>query len=194
MKKKLNKRQQQAKNTYEKLYGIAVDQIERKGFQNITVEEICRKAGVSVGTFYNYFKSKNDILFDIFKIADDYFLNVVSKNLDEGNVYDKIVKFFSYYAEYNKARGLDFIKQLYNPYNTLFITKGRHMQIVLQNIIEDGKKSGEICTDMTSEEVVEYLFVAIRGVVYDWCIHDGSYDLNEYIIKYTRRLIKVLND
>ncbi len=194
MKKTLNKRQIQAKNTYEKLYNVTIDQVERKGFQNITVEEICNKAGVSVGTFYNYFKSKNAILNEIFRLADDYFLDTVSINLTQGNTYDKIVDFFWYYAEYNKSRGLDLVKQLYTVHNTLFITKGRHMQTVLQKIIEEGKLSGEINSDMTSKEIVQYLFIAIRGVVYDWCLNDGNYDLTEFVVEYTKRLIKVLKN
>lgn len=33
----------------------------KKGYDNITIEEISKKAGGSVGAFYHYFRSKNDI-------------------------------------------------------------------------------------------------------------------------------------
>lgn len=190
--KKLTKRQIQAQETHDKIYAIAINLIEKKGFENITVAEICEAAHVSVGSFYNYFKSKHEILDRIFKLADDYFSTVVSNNLSEGTSQDKIAKFFNYYAEYNIDRGVDFVKQLYTGKNNLFATKGRPMQVVLQSIIEDGKKHGELSTDMTAEEVVKFLFIAVRGIVYDWCLHDGSYDLVQYINNYVHRLIKLL--
>jgi AcrR family transcriptional regulator len=34
----------------------------RKGFRELTVDEICEEAGVSKGTFYGYFASKQDLL------------------------------------------------------------------------------------------------------------------------------------
>lgn len=192
MKKKLTKRQIQAQNTHDKIYNIAIELIESKGFENITVAEICEAANVSIGSFYNYFKSKHDILDNIFRLADDYFLNVVSHNLNEGSSHEKIIKFFHYYGDYNLDRGIDFVKQLYTGKNNLFATKGRPMQAVLQKIIEEGQSTGEISIDMTSEEIVKFLFIAIRGVVYDWCLHDGEYDLSSAIDNYVTLLVKLL--
>lgn len=188
---KLTKRQIQAQNTQNKIYCTAIDLLEKKGFDNLTVEEICQKAEVSIGSFYNYFKSKNDILNIIYKVADDYFNEVVADALKEGDSYEKILRFFKFYADYNSERGLDFIKHLYNSQNKVFITNGRDMQNVLQKIIEEGQEKGEIQTQMKPREMVEYLFIAARGVIYDWCLHDGEYDLSEFVVNYMEKLIKV---
>jgi len=188
---KLTKRQIQAKNTQNKIYCTAIDLLEKKGFDNLTVEEICQKAGVSIGSFYNYFKSKNDILNIIYKVADDYFKDVVDDALKEGHSYEKILRFFKFYADYNAERGLDFIKHLYNSQNKVFITNGRDMQNVLQKIIEEGQEKGEIQTQMKPREMVEYLFIAARGLIYDWCLHDGEYDLSEFVVDYMKRLVKI---
>jgi TetR/AcrR family fatty acid metabolism transcriptional regulator len=45
----------------------AVHVFSRKGFHKARAEEIAEEAGVAVGTIYNYFKSKADILLSIFK-------------------------------------------------------------------------------------------------------------------------------
>ncbi|WP_054877056.1 TetR/AcrR family transcriptional regulator [Oxobacter pfennigii] len=192
--KKLNKRQIQAQNTRDKIYNTAVEMMEKKGLNNITVEEICQKSGVSVGSFYNCFKSKNDILNEVYKLADDYFLNTVSPDLAKINgSYDKVIQFFKYYAEYNVNRGFDFVKQLYFVPNTLFITKGRPMQTVLKNIVEEGQRLREIGSSMPSEEIVEYFFIAARGVVYDWVLHGGSYNLSNFMESYIKRMVKTLD-
>lgn len=188
--KKLTNRQIQSLNTQRKIYNRAMELIEKKGFQNITVAEICKEAGVSIGSFYNCFPSKNAILDEVFKVADDFFLDVVADNIQDQDTIGKIIQYFHYYAEYNVNRGIDFIKQLYNVQNNLFITKGRHMQAVLKTILAEGQEKGEITADISVDEMVDYLFIAVRGVVYHWCLNDGSYDLVSHVDSYVSRLVK----
>jgi len=38
-----------------------------KGFQATSIQEILDSSGISKGTFYNYFSSKNELLISIFK-------------------------------------------------------------------------------------------------------------------------------
>lgn len=187
---KVTNRKLQAQATYENIYNAAMSLVEKEGFKNITVRKICEKAGVSIGSFYNYFSSKEDILNEIFKKADDFFLNVVANNLDGENAKEKIVKFFIYYAEYCKRDKLDQLKQIYNTSNPMFIKKGRPMQEVLKKVVEEGIEKGELITDMTPDEVVKFFFIALRGVIFDWCLHDGSYDLIQFTKEYTERLLK----
>nr|WP_307906030.1 TetR/AcrR family transcriptional regulator [Clostridium botulinum] len=74
------KRQIQAMNTKKKLYDISTELMKTKGYDNVTIQEICKKAGVSVGSFYHYFESKNDIFIELYKIADDFFMIQLKEN------------------------------------------------------------------------------------------------------------------
>lgn len=186
---KLTSRQIQAKNTKDKIYNIAIQLIKKEGFDNVTVAEICEKADVSVGSFYNYFKSKYDILNEIFKLADDYFYDEV-RNSVEGNALDKTKAYLEIYAKYNEERGIDFTKQLYSGKNNLFTTKRRPMQLGLDEIIKEGQKNGEINNELDSYEIVDFLFISIRGVIYDWCLFDGEYDLVDRVNTYVELLLK----
>lgn len=189
MKKTPTKRQIQAQHTKDKIYRSAISLIEQHGFDNITIEDICKDAEVSVGSFYNAFQSKNDILGQVFKMADDYFENQVAPQLKNGTTKEKVLQFFHYYAEYNTDRGLDFVKQLYTGKNNLFATKGRAMQKVLSSILREGQEKGEIISTVEAEVINRFLFVTIRGLVYDWCLHDGEYSLTQATSAYTRLLL-----
>lgn len=71
--KPVSSRKQQALETKTRIYQTALSLMEKKNYQSITIEEISKSAGVSVGAFYHYFKSKNDIFFEIYQEADRYF-------------------------------------------------------------------------------------------------------------------------
>jgi len=188
---KLTSRQIQAKATKNKIYQVSIELLKKKGYEDLKVEDICKNAGVSVGSFYNYFKSKNDILMEIFKIADDYFENEVESRLNSTNSLNQIVEFFDYYANYNVLIGIDTMKQLYTFNNKMFVQKGRFMQTLLQEIISKGQSKNQISSIMTIEEISNYLFIAARGIAYDWCIHDGNYDLKEFMHNYFSKLVSI---
>lgn len=192
-KEKLTKRQMQANKTKNKIYKVSVELMEKKGFNNITIEEISKKAGVSVGAFYHYYKSKDDIFFEIYKKADEYFENEVAHQLieDHLNAFEQIVLFFKHYAKYNMGRGLENVSQLYNTKNKHFIMKSRYMITLLQRIIEEGQENNEIFTEMTPESITEYLFIVSRGVVMDWCFHDADYDLEETMEQFISRVVVI---
>ncbi|MDW5300363.1 MAG: TetR/AcrR family transcriptional regulator [Sedimentibacter sp.] len=188
---KSNSRKIQAEATRNKIYQASIKLVEQKGYCSIKIEDICKKAGVSIGSFYNYYKSKNDILIEIYKRADIYFENTVKPNVTEKSAVENMVDYFIYYAKYNEITGVETLKQLFAPGNKMYTTKGRKMQAVLNEIIIKGQESGEIKEDVAPEEITEFLFIAARGVCYDWCAHDGSYDLQEFTKKYMKLLIEI---
>ena len=60
----LTMRKKQALATREKIYNTAFRLLTERGFENITVDEICSESGVAKGFFYHYFKSKDDIVIE----------------------------------------------------------------------------------------------------------------------------------
>jgi AcrR family transcriptional regulator len=197
IKKEPTSRQLQADRTRTLLYSIAVSLMEKQGFANTTIEEIATKAGVSIGTFYHYFSSKEEIFYDIFKKADEYFESIVAPALANADAvgitsYEQVVTYFRYYAHYNLNRGFSNITQLYNTKNKIFAKKGRFMQELLTQVIAKGEARGDFSSEMSPDEATEYLFIVARGVVYDWCIHEGNYDLEQKMESYMRILLRVL--
>lgn len=189
---KQTNRQVQAQQTKDKVYQVAIELFETKGFENITVDEICKVANVSTGTFYNVFKSKYEILDRIFELADDYFIDTVKQNIQLGNAKDRILTYFDYYALYNLKCGINFTKQLYNVKNNLFAKENRPMQLILKEIIVDGQNKKELNDDISSNDLVQFLFICVRGLVYDWCLKDGTFDLRLEIKILVTRLLKTI--
>lgn len=186
--KKLTSRRAQAIQTKNKILKTAYDMMQEKGFENVTIEEISEKSGVSVGAFYYYFKSKNEILNIIFLKADEYVKkNVESKHANE-NAVNSIICFFHYHAKYTSSNGVDFTKLLYHNENKAFIDQDRELFKILFAAIEKGQETGELITTITAERMTNYFLIAARGLVFDWCLHDGSYDLVDAMKDYMEHL------
>ena len=60
--KQLNKRQRQALATKLKITEKAMELIKTYGLDSIKVTDICESANISVGAFYHYFNSKQDLI------------------------------------------------------------------------------------------------------------------------------------
>lgn len=189
--KKMNSRKIQANETRTRIYETAVELMQEHGFEKITVEEICKNAGVAVGSFYYHFQSKNDILTEIFHRADEYFVDHKEEIMKEKDAPAQIAGFFRQYAAYTASTDIEFTKHLYNTNNKYFLTTDREMYQLLRSLIENGQKHKTITDAMTADEIVVYLFIAARGLVFDWCLHDGDYSLKDTADKYFARLIPV---
>ncbi len=191
-KKAATNRKAQAIETSNRIYAAAIELMDRRGFERITIADISKKAGVSVGAFYHYFDSKDDILAEIFRRADEYFSTKVASQLKRRRVPNQIIEYFDHYARFNLDSGVDLTRQLFNPKIKFFAQKGRPMLVLLEDIIRRGQEKGEIRADRDPQEIARFLFVMARGIVFDWSLHDGKYDLSTTMRDYIRDLVSTL--
>ena len=76
---RLTKRQMQAMETKNKIYQAAVREINKKGFNNVNIEDITTAANVAKGSFYTHFDSKEDIIFYTFETSDKIYQRAIEK-------------------------------------------------------------------------------------------------------------------
>lgn len=188
-KQELTKRQQQAQKTRQHIYDIGLMLMQKNGYHATTVSQISKAANVSVGAFYHHFRSKEDILSQIYENADEYFLQEVKARIQAYKVPEQVVEFFQYYADYNVRVGIDTMKVLYHADNIGFLKKNRGMQQVLQSLLAEGQARNEVISGQTAEEISDFLFMSARGVVFNWCMLDGRNDLVRDMKAYMQRLV-----
>lgn len=176
--KKLTDRDKQAIATKNRIYQCGVRLMNQHGFSNITVEQIAKKAKVSVGTFYHYFQSKFDLLSEVYRLGDEYFAGRVPALLREfTSCAERVGAYFDLYAQLSLEDGIEMVRSLYVPTNRMFLTHGRAMQDLLTDILHQGQQCGEISADLSAQTITEELFLVARGVIFDWCLHDGKSDI-----------------
>ena len=100
MENKLTKRQINAAKTKERLHDTALELMDKYGLENITIQDICNAAGVSVGTFYNYYKTKDELLLRGVLRTDQW-----TKQLEEieADKYDPVKQICFFFAVRHKS-------------------------------------------------------------------------------------------
>ena len=58
----LSKQQLKSKETKERIFQAAKAILQKSGYENLSIKNICEEAGVSNGSFYHHFKTKDDLL------------------------------------------------------------------------------------------------------------------------------------
>ena len=113
-------------------------------------------------------------------------------HLRKASVLEQVVEYFDHYARFNVASGVEMTQQIFNPKVKFFIKEGRPMLTLLQELIRKGQENGEIRVDAEAEELTRLLFVMARGVVFEWSLYDGGYDLEATMHKYMESLVSTL--
>ncbi len=179
--KKRTKRDAQARESKDRIYEAGIRLFTEKGFDETSIAEICRKAECSVGAFYHYFATKDSIIEENFRRTDrqvDLWGTLAGENgAKPVSVRESVLSFFDSYAQLVKINGLEFSKRFYTWKNKNFIKKGRPMQNRLADLLRRGNESGAIALLVSPEEACEWLFLCARGVVFHWCLHEGSFEL-----------------
>ena len=181
-----------AQRTRERLLNSSLKLMKEKGYQNTTIREICNDAKVSIGTFYSYFPAKDDLFLNIYMEGDRFFTESVALNLSGETVVEKIIDYFRYYTRLNLNTGLELMKILFQSDNPFF-SKHRPMQKIFEELVQNGLAAGELKTELSAREVVDFFFVLVRGCCYNWCINDGSYDLEKQITDYVTIALKAMS-
>ena len=61
-KTELSKQQKKSQETKEKIFQAAKKILQKSGYEKLSIKNICEEAGVSNGSFYHHFKTKDDLL------------------------------------------------------------------------------------------------------------------------------------
>lgn len=177
----LTKQQKKSKETKEKIFEAAKQILQRSGYEALSIKNICEEAGVSNGSFYHHFKTKDDLL--SYYIEDQSSVDPDSLDLPKNKEEAKnaIVNVYLNYASYCHSLGPDFIAGFYNPRNQALnptIRAERTYPIVtVQHYLEKAIASGTLQANLTIEEIVTDIRMLVIGNAFEWSMRNGEADL-----------------
>ena len=76
----------------DRIFSAAVDLFNEKGFSDTSMQDIAENSNLAVGTLYNYFPSKNDLLLEIMQDEMEITITESSALFNDVNLQDKSAK------------------------------------------------------------------------------------------------------
>jgi len=195
----LTSRKKQGLKTKKRILEIALLLFSEKGFDNVTVDKIVDKAGVSKGAFYNHFKSKDEIFIYKFKEIDDFYEEFLKPLPDNISNRDKIIKLVEGQMAFTEEYlGRDLVRTIYinaisHRSNRTLAKKDRPLYLIVESFIEQGQKAGEFKLDFSAKETALIVTRSMRATIYDWCLFRGEFNLVKEGNKLTSLILDGLN-
>ena len=72
------------RRTKQRICDATLELIHKKGYPNVTIADICQAAGVSNGSFFHYFKTKDDVLVAFVGRTRAQSLSIIANPLTSG--------------------------------------------------------------------------------------------------------------
>ena len=156
---------------YGQITETAHDLFMRHGIKRVTVEEICRDAGVSKMTFYKYFENKNDIaisvLDSIFTKGENRYHDIMAQDVPYSEKVKDIIKMK---LESSKDVSSEMLQDLWhNPVPEVADYMQKRTQATLKQFLDDmtaAQKKGEIRQDINPHFIL-YIIGQLQNMTAD---------------------------
>ena len=192
-------RKQQGNKTKQNIFSTAVELIHQKGFNNVSIDEICKAANVAKGTFYVHYKAKDDI------IRESYYLDMGSFILDRFSTYERTHPQATLYQKIETFLFLEFYFVEYIGYELTCLAystnlsacipgpsqhfKKRTFTIKLHNMLKQAVAENLFSSNYTTDELFLYLETSVRGMMATWCFANGSFSISRTGEKYIKTIL-----
>lgn len=174
--KELTSRQQQAISTKKRIKDAAFALLLEENYESLTMNKIAAKAGVSVGSLYHYFSSKEELFFTSYSGFDD----MLSEMRDQVHFESHIEAIRSViYAQTVSSffRNPTLIASLLSiqlsTHSALFSNDDRCFpQYVLQHV-EQAIACGELLPLDSARRITQAILRCARGSIYDCAVRNS---------------------
>ena len=176
----LSKQQLKSKETKDKIFRAAKHILQKKGYDQLSIKNICEEAGVSNGSFYHQFKTKDDLL--SYYIEEQPSINPDLLDLPENAEEAKqtIIYVYLNYVHYCQELGVEFMSNYYTPknqsLNPLIRTERPYPIITVSNYLQKVIDANIIHPSLALEDITTDIRMIVIGNVFEWCLKSGDTD------------------
>ena len=170
--KELNSRQQQAIATKKRIREAAFMLLQDQPFEQLKMSDIASSAGVSIGTLYHHFDSKEELVFSGYHEFD----LMVEQNWDRFTFSSHIEAIRAMiYAQAGGCilRGVHLMSTAFRiqlcSQGTLFLDQARNFPQYILKHVEKAIEEGELLPLGSADEIAQTLLRSARGCIFDCC-------------------------
>lgn len=174
----MGKRQEAALETRKNIVETVKSILEEKSAQDINIEDITTKAGVAKGSFYTYFKRKEDVISEIVLTEFERAKDIVTKSSD--SAYEQICMYLKQSVDIIEKNTLQvaqqWMKSVIAPLQEEKSGEKKYqfdidnIDAILTKAVNTGELRADTPIEILTENIVNYYY----GAVVAWCITKGD--------------------
>ncbi len=150
-----------------------------KGYQNVTVIDICEACNISKTTFYYHLKSKEDIILHFYDSVTHNISRYLMSILEKDNYWDQLLICFESLVKEASKFGSDFLSQMmisnlkedYGSYD--FRDELTDIAVM---IIKKGQAAGQIRNKNKASDLYKASAYMFLGYEVTWCIKKEKFE------------------
>jgi TetR/AcrR family fatty acid metabolism transcriptional regulator len=170
-----------------KILASATKIIGEKGFQNATIAEIAKEAGIGDATIYEYFRNKEDLLLAIpVETTKDLIADINEHMMGIKGAFNKLRKFIWWwlnYVEKNPGYGVVVLLELKTSktyVSTEAYQAARNFYQIILDILKEGQEEEAIKKEINLYLARSLCVGAMEHIIIRWLLKDRKYSLLQY--------------
>lgn len=177
-------RKEKSLATRRRIFDATYELVNEKGFQ-YTVQDVCEKADVSVGSFYHFYPSKEAVTCDLYIFFEEHMKSFLSKeNGDPEYIIHSVIKEM---MSYSISLGVPFLRLSDSVLadNIQYSAVPESVSYnTIKKAVEDGAANGIFCLKHESIFYARLFITLFRGTLHWWTAQKGNFDPVELIDSY----------
>lgn len=178
--KDLSKQQLKSMETKARIFNAAKRILKKSGYEQLSIKNICEEAGVSNGSFYHHFKTKDDLLSYYIEEQPSINPDLLDLPSSKEEAREAIVYVYLNYVRYCRELGVEFMANYYTPknqsLNPLIRTERPYPIITVHNYLQKCIDAGIITLNDSLEHITTDIRMIVIGNVFEWCLKNGDAD------------------
>lgn len=167
----------QKQNAKHDIVAISAGLMHLKGFNNTGIQEILQKANIPKGSFYHYFKSKEDLGLQVIDYYTEIITSIFKQYLQDNTVLplerlDNLITFYTQHFKKMKYKlgcplgnfslemgdlSEEFRKKLYGSIDTLIS--------IIESCLQEAQIEGQIADTIDTRKAAEFIFQSFEGAL-----------------------------
>ena len=176
--KELNKQKKKSQNTKDRIIRATRMILHEQGYEALSVKNICYESGVSNGSFFHHFKTKEDLLAYYMKEHPGIDPDRLDMPKEEDEFKIAVIHVYLSYVAYCRELGIDFISGCYDPKNqSLNMSNGNKSSFPdIENYCKRCVEEKVIDLKISPENLAKDIRLIVTGNIFEWCITNGETD------------------
>lgn len=181
----ISKQQLKSIETKGRIFRAAKDILKHQGYEALSIKNICAEAGVSNGSFYHHFKTKDDLLSYYIEGQPGIDPDLLELPTNSEEAKTAIIHIYLNYADYCKELGIEFISNYYTPKNQSLNpntwTSRSYPIVTVHDYLKKAIDQNLLTIKYPLDEVTNDIRLLMLGNIFEWAMKNGSVDLSQNI-------------